>query len=150
MGYNTQDLNPLNPAYPTPLVPVRKEFAIVPFSVSRTETTVGTKQAVLPDDATILGIRYYNNTAASNAGTTATVTITATPLGPGSGGAYVLGTFDAKGTALGSGFITSSTEFNLFRAGAQTGDILITANYAETGTASTTGGPWIFLIEYTR
>lgn len=149
MGYNAQDLTPLNPDYPSPLNPVRKEYAIVPFQVSRSNTTAF-KVAVLPDDATILGIRYYNNTAASNAGTTATVTITATPLGPGSGGQYTLATYDAKGTATGSGFLSSSTEFNLFRAGAQTGDILIKATYAETGTASTAGGPWYFLIEYTR
>lgn len=149
MGYNAQDLTPLNPDYPSPLNPVRKEFAIVPFQVSRSNTTAF-KVAVLPEDATILGIRYYNNTAASNAGTTATVTITATPLGPGSGGQYTLGTYDAKGTATGSGFISSSTEFNLSRPGAQLGDILIKAVYAETGTASSAGGPWIFLIEYTR
>lgn len=149
MGYNAQDLTPLNPAYPSPLNPVRKEYAIVPFDIARTNTVVA-KQAVLPEDATILGVRYYNNTAASNAGTTATVVITATPLGPGSAGAYTLATYDAKGTATGSGFLSSTTEFNLFRAGAHTGDILITAAYAETGIASTAGGPWVFLIEYTR
>ncbi len=149
MGYNAQDLTPLNPDYPSPLNPVRKEYAIVPFQVTRSNTTAF-KVAVLPEDATILGIRYYNNTAASNAGTTATVTITATPLGPGSGGQYTLGTYDAKGTATGSGFVSSSTEFNLQRQGAQLGDILIKATYAETGTASSAGGPWIFLIEYTR
>jgi hypothetical protein len=149
MGYNAQDLTPLNPDYPSPLNPVRKEFAIVPFQVARSNTTAF-KVAVLPEDATILGVRYYNNTAVSNAGTTATVTITATPLGPGSGGQYTLGTYDAKGTSTGSGFVSSSTEFNLSRAGAQLGDILIKAVYAETGTASTSGGPWIFLIEYTR
>lgn len=149
MGYNAQDLTPLNPAYPSPLNPVRKEYAIVPFDVARTNT-VATKQAVLPEDATILGVRYYNNTAAANLATTAVVTITATPLGPGSAGPYTLATYNALTTSVGSGFLSSTTEFNLFRAGAHTGDILITAAYAETGTASTAGGPWVFLIEYTR
>src|SRR5260370_18472878 len=99
MGYlNVTDLNQLNPAYPTPLVPTRKHYHLVPFQVVRTDTTL-IKQAVLPADATILGFRLYSQTA-SNAGTSATIALTGQGVGP-TGQAFNFGTFNvlATGTA---------------------------------------------------
>lgn len=151
------DLVPLNPAMISPLQPVRKDYHLVPFQVLRTNTT-STKVAVLPADATILGIRYYIQTA-SNAGTTAIVTLTGQGVGPG-GATFAFGTQSvlAAAGAYGFGFTaagdvnTVTGIFNLERPPAvqTSGDIVIYATYSETGTASTTGGPFYFVIEYVR
>lgn len=157
MGYkNVGDIIQLNPAYPSPLNPVRKEYAIVPFQVLRTDTATNVKKAVLPADATILGFRLYSSTA-SNATTTATIHLYGQGVGP-TGQTFDFGTFDVK-TAFGAGtFLLNTTvniltgTFNLERPPAvqTSGDIYIYATYAETGTASSTGGPWYILVEYTR
>lgn len=152
---NVADLTQLNPAYPDALNPVRKEYHLVPFAVARTNTTAF-KVAVLPADATILGIRYYIPTA-SNAGTTAGVVLT----GVGSAGAgavnFTFGTQSVLAAAGTNGLMqatvnTTTGIFNLERAPAQQtqGDITVYAQYAETGTASSTGGPFYFVIEYVR
>ena len=153
MGYNAQDLVPLNPAAPTPLIPVRKEYAIVPFQVLRTDTAANIKKAVLPADATILGFRFYIQTA-SNAGTTATVTLTGKGVGP-TGATFAFGSQSVltAGTYLMNSTVNTVTGvFNLERPPATqtSGDIYIYAQYAETGSASSTGGPFYVLVEYTR
>lgn len=157
MGYKqVADLTELNPAFPSPLNPVRKEYAIVPFQVTRSNTTAF-KAAVLPADATILGFRLYSQTA-SNAGTTATIALTGVGVGP-SGATFNFGTFSVLAGGVGAGTYLLNTTvnpvtgtFNLERPPATqtSGDIYINAVYAETGTASTTGGPWNILVEYTR
>jgi hypothetical protein len=153
MGYQATDLVPLNPAYPDALNPVRKEYAIVPFQVLRTDTGANIKKAVLPADATILGFRFYIQTP-SNATTTATVTLTGKGVGPG-GATFAFGTQSVltAGTYLMNSTVNTVTGvFNLERPPAvqTSGDIYIYAQYAETGTASTTGGPFYVLVEYTR
>lgn len=158
MGYKqVADLTPLNPAYPTPLNPVRKEYAIVPFQVLRTDTAANIKKAVLPADATILGFRIYGGTA-SNAVTTATIALTGKGVGP-SGATFNFGTVNVLAAGQGAGtFLLNTTvnavtgTFNLERPPAvqTSGDIYLFAQYAETGGASTTGGPWIILVEYVR
>lgn len=161
MGYkNVGDIIQLNPAFPDALNPVRKEYAIVPFQVLRTDTAANIKKAVLPADATILGFRIYGSTA-SNAGTSATLALTGQGVGP-SGATFNFGTFNllATGTApVGVGtYLLNSTvnivtgTFNLERPPATqtSGDIYIYAQYAESGTASSAGGPWYVLVEYTR
>jgi hypothetical protein len=148
---NVADLVPLNPTQISPIGPARKAYHLVPFQVDRTET-VATKEAVLPADATILGIRWYVQTP-SNAGTTATVTLTGQGVGPG-GATFNFGSQSVA--AAGYGFMgtvnTVTGVFNLERPPAvqTSGDIIIYATYAETGTASTTGGPFYFVIEYVR
>jgi hypothetical protein len=156
MGYTAQDLNPLNPAAPTPLIPERKEYAVVPFDVTRSMTATNVKQAVLPADATILGFRLYG-TVASNATTTATIHLYGQGVGP-SGATFDFGTFDVKGTYGAGTFLLPTTvnlvtgTFNAERPPATqtSGDIYIYATYAETGTASTAGGPWYIVVEYVR
>lgn len=152
---NVADLTQLNPAYPDALNPVRKEYHLVPVMVTRSMTTA-TKIAVLPADATVLGIRKYIQTA-SNAGTTASVTFTGQGVGP-QGQAMNFGSDNVLAAGGSAGFITSPTvntstgEFNLERAPATqtSGDIIVYGTYAETGTASTTGGPFYYVIEYVR
>jgi hypothetical protein len=151
---NVADLVPLNPAYPDALNPARKAYHVVAFSVART-TTTATKVAVLPADATILGIRYYIETA-SNAGTTAGVTLTGTGTAP-TPVTFAFGTQSVLAAAGNTGLMNATVNrttgiFNLERAPAQQtqGDIIVYAQYAETGTASTAGGPFDFVIEYVR
>lgn len=148
------DLTQLNPAFPDALNPVRKDYYIVPFQVARTNTSAF-KVAVLPADATILGFRFYIQTP-SNAGTTATVTLTGQGVGP-SGQAFTFGSQSVLAAAGNTGLMNATVNtatgiFNLERAPATqtSGDIIIYAVYAETGTASSTGGPFYFTIEYTR
>jgi hypothetical protein len=153
---NVADLNPLNPAYPDALNPTSKQLVIVPFQILRADTTV-MKQAVIPADATILGFRIYGQTA-SNAGTSANITLTGQGVGPG-GQAFNFGTFSVLAGGVGAGtYLLNTTSnpltgvFNLERPPATqtSGDIIIYGVYAEVGTASNAGGPWNFVIEYVR
>lgn len=148
------DLTQLNPSFPDALNPVRKDYHLVPFQVARTNTTAF-KAAVLPADATILGIRFYIQTP-SNAGTTATVTLTGQGVGP-SGATFAFGSQSVLAAAGNTGLMNATVNtvtglFNLERPPATqtSGDIIIYAEYAETGIASTTGGPFYFVIEYVR
>lgn len=148
------DLTPLNPVGVSPLNPVRKSILMVPFQVTRSNTTA-TKVAVLPADATIVGIRYYIQTP-SNAATTASVTLTGQGVGPG-GQAFSFGSQNVLAAGGNTGLMnatvnTNTGVFNLERPPAvqTSGDIIIYATYAETGTASTAGGPFYFIIEYVR
>ena len=155
MGYkNVADLVPLNPTMVSPDYPTRKDYHLVPFQVVRTNTTA-TKVAVLPADATILGIRFYIQTP-SNAGTTATVTLTGQGVGP-TGATFAFGSQSVLAAAGNTGLMNATVNtvtglFNLERPPAvqTSGDIIIYATYAETGTASSVGGPFYFVIEYVR
>lgn len=154
MGFkNVGDIIQLNPAFPDALNPVRKEYAIVPFQVLRTDTAASIKKAVLPADATILGFRFYIQTPSNNV-TTATVTLTGQGVGP-SGATFAFGSQSVAtaGTYLMNSTVNTVTgTFNLERPPAvqTSGDIYIFAQYAETGTASTTGGPFYVVVEYVR
>jgi hypothetical protein len=150
---NVTDLTQLNPSFPDALNPTRKDYHLVPFQVARTNTTAF-KVAVVPADATIIGFRWFVQTA-SNAGTTAAVTLTGQGVGP-TGQAMNFGSQSVL--TAGSGLVDATVGtagtgvMNLERPPAvyTQGDMIIYATYAETGTASTTGGPFIFLIEYVR
>lgn len=149
---NVADLVQLNPSYPDAQNPVRKSRLVVPFQVARSNTTA-VKVAVLPADATITGFQWYVQTA-SNATTTAVVTLTGQGVGP-TGQTFAFGSQSVLAT--GSGWMNATTNiltgvFNLERAPAvqTSGDIIIYATYSETGTASTAGGPFYFLIDYVR
>lgn len=109
--------------------------------VSRTDTTFTTR-FVLPAQATILGFTVSNTGAtASDAATTAVINARF------SGGTAIRNGIDVKGTAQVSGQALGG--INLQSAAAtSSGDMQIQLQYAETGTASTTGGPWIVSIIY--
>jgi len=148
------DLVPLNPTQISPIGPVRKDYHLVPFQVARTDT-VAKKVAVLPADATILGFRFYIQTP-SNAGTTGIVTLTGQGVGP-TGATFAFGSQSVLAAAGNTGLMNATVNtvtgiFNLERPPAvqTSGDIIIYATYSETGTASTTGGPFYFVIEYVR
>jgi len=142
MGFRATDIVPLQSV--SPLIPVSKDVAVKAFSVLRTDTSA-TVKLILPADASILNIIMLGSSN-SDAATTATVTLTVS---------------DNTGT------ISTGTAVNVKTAGATTaivqmsalpnlqplplaGDLKVNATYAETGTASTTGGPYTFIVTYVR
>lgn len=148
------DLISLNPSFPDAQNPVRKSRLVVPFQVLRTNTTA-IKVAVLPADATILGFQYFIQTP-SNATTTAIVTLTGQGVGP-TGATFAFGSQSVLAAAGNTGWMNATVNtvtgiFNLERPPAvqTSGDIIVYATYSETGTASTTGGPFYFVIDYVR
>jgi hypothetical protein len=140
MGFQT-----LSPAVATisPITPAAKDVQVKAFTVARTETASVLK-ASLPADASILHIVREAGTA-SDAATTATVTITVA----NNGGTVSSKADDVKGSGASTGFVGMTNLPNL-QPMPLNGDLTITAVYAETGTASTTGGPWNYIVTYVR
>ena len=108
-------------------------------TVARTNTSAKTL-FVLPADAMIVGIRMFGT--ASDAGTSATVTLKNVPFDTGTAATFA--TADAK-TTTGAVTTGSLSGIAYSRVGiAQQ----ITATYVEDGTASTAGGDWTIVVEY--
>lgn len=141
MGFLATDVTPLQS--PSPLIPSGKEHQVKIFSIARTNTVSAVK-VVLPADSSIINVWAYGSTA-SDAATTASVTITAA----NNGGTISTGSYDVKTNGAVTGIVQMSNLPNL-EPRPLNGDITISAVYAETGTASTTGGPWKFVVEYVR
>lgn len=140
MGFRLDDVTP---ARPSGLRPTGKVVLTKLFQVPRSQTT-NTLEVQLPAAASITGFRLYQ-AVASNAATTAVVTID-----DGSDTAFY-GTVDVKGSAVGTVYVNAKN-LPLFEPASggsfPVADRKIYAKYAETGTASTTGGPWNILVEY--
>lgn len=109
-------------------------------TVARTDTTAKTL-FTLPALSEIIGFRIYG-TVASNAASTAVLDIGKTGTGN-----FFINDFDVKGST-GVGVYIPSAQSNLGSIGSSA--IAVTATYAETGTASTTGGPWTVICLYTN
>jgi len=112
------------------------------ISIVRTDTTafIG---AWLPKSAVITGI-YVIGAAASDAATTATIGIGSTVAS----NQFMTG-FDVKTAATGEGYVPSgAAAVGSALATPLTADTPIYGIYAETGTASTVGGPWVVKVEY--
>jgi hypothetical protein len=140
MGFQT-----ISPAVSTitPITPSGKDVQVKAFTVARTETASVLK-CELPADASILYI-VREGSVASNAATTATVTITVA----NNGGTVSSKADDVKGGGATTDFVSMSALPNL-QPMPLNGDLAITAVYAETGTASTTGGPWNYIVAFVR
>lgn len=112
------------------------------FTVARTDTTA-TLQVQLPWSARIL---YFvaNGDIASDAATTAIVSVGTDVTANQYGTTDVKGS-GAKATLFGTGGLGVVDNAN---ATPNTGNKQIWAKYAETGTASTTGGPWVIDVFY--
>jgi len=144
MGYKAIDIVPISSTGPTALIPLSKDVAVKVFSVTRSDTT-STLKCVLPADASILDVVKLGNTS-SDAATTATVTLVVSD----NTGAISTGTaLDVKGAGTTTAFVQMPALPNI-QPLPLTGDLRITATYAETGTASTTGGPWYIKVTYVR
>jgi hypothetical protein len=109
-------------------------------TIARTDTSAKVL-GVLPKDAQITRVSVWG-AAVSNAATTATVSVGKS----GGTGAEYLSAFDVKG-ATGAGQQTPAAAL-LMAPTAAASDTTVTGTYAETGTASTAGGPWTCLIEF--
>jgi hypothetical protein len=145
MGFKQVDLVYPGSSGPTAISPTSKEGSVKIFQLSRTDTTASLK-AVLPADSTILGFLIYG--AASNAGTTATISIGSTLA---SSNEFV-NAQDIKttgGLVIPTATINSANmpQLENYPLGA---DIQIFAKYAETGGASTLGGPYKIVIWFVR
>lgn len=106
-------------------------------TIARTDTAKTLGQ--LPAGAAIIGVTI-NGTTASDAATTATITVGFS----GGSGHEILNGYDVKTAGTGVGQNTP----NGAAFPAVTATKTVTGIYAETGTASTTGGPWTVVIEY--
>lgn len=143
MGFKQVELVPVSPNGPTALTPSGKSTNGKIFQVTRTDTVAVTK-AILPAATSILAINIHGSVS-SNAGTTATVTITIV----NNTGTISTGSYDVKANGTVSALIQMTALPNIEPSPPQiNGDLQINAVYAETGTASTTGGPWVFDINY--
>lgn len=144
MGLKATDITPIATNGPSVLTPSSKDVVTKVFAVSRTDTT-STLKAVLPADASIIEMTKLGNTN-SDAATTATVTVVVS----NNTGAISTGTaLDVKGAGTTTSLVQMPGLPNLEPL-PLTGDLRITATYAETGAASTTGGPWYIKVLYVR
>ena len=124
-------------SYPKPRDSQEKIIKVV-----RTDTTAF-QGAVLPKDAVITGI-YVIGAAASDAATTATVSVGSTATS----NEYV-NAYDVKTATTGAGYNPAGSKaVGTAMMSKLTADTPVYAKYAETGTASTTGGPWYVKLEY--
>lgn len=131
-------IRPNLPVGVTTITPPAVELYTKTVQVLRTDTA-RFNAFVLPKFAVIAGV-YVLGTTASDAATTATITV-----GTSTSGTELVNGFSVKtnngyqpvGAAAGSALGTQLTA-----------DTLYNAVYAETGTASTTGGPWLVKVEY--
>lgn len=143
MGFKAIDITPISALGPTATSPYNKDVVVKAFAVNRTDT-VATVKCVLPGDATIIDMRVFSP-AVSDALTTAVISVGI----PGTNTKY-LDTVDVK-TAAGMIRPTAKlTNIMNLENTPITGDITINAIYAETGTASTVGGPFYVIVEYVR
>lgn len=108
--------------------------------VARTDTTAF-NAFVLPKGAVIAGA-YVMGPSVSDAATTAIVDV---GTNPGTSD-EIVNSFSVKTNGLGYHAVGSTGGTSM---GQQlTADTLYKAMYSETGTASTTGGPWLVKVEY--
>ncbi len=128
----------VNMSYPKPRESLEKVVKLV-----RTDTTAF-QGAVLPKDAVITGM-YVIGHVASDAATSATISVGTTATAN-----ELIDAYDVKTAATGEGYnVAGAAAVGTAMMTKLTTDTPIYAVYAETGTASATGGPWFVKIEYT-
>ena len=125
----------------TSTTPPAIETLVKTIQIARTDTTAF-DAFVLPKSAVLVGAYVIGQTA-SDAATTATISVGSNPGTSNE----VIAAFDVKGTT-GQGYDTAGVKGGTGLGVQATADTLIKAVYAETGTASTTGGPWLVKVEY--
>lgn len=112
-------------------------------SIPRANSGVAQTLFTIPQDAQILSLVIIG-TAVSNAGTSATISVGKS----GGTGAEYLSAFDVKG-ATGAGQQTPTAAIaSAMAPAAASADTTVTGTYTESGTASTSGGPWTVVMEY--
>lgn len=141
MGIKSVELIPIGTLGPTPITPASKNELGKFFQVSRTDT-VATLKAQVPAQGSVVGVTIYGATN-SDAATTATVTLTVS----NNAGTVSTGVVDVKANGVTTALVQMSNLPNLEPL-PLVGDLRVTATYAETGGASTTGGPWKFRLDW--
>lgn len=134
-------IRPNLPVGITTVTPPAVETLVKTFQVARTDTAAF-DAVVLPKYAVVSGVYVLGNTA-SNAATTAVISVGTNPGTTNE----LLASFDVKG-ATGSGYHPAGAAAALGIAKQMTADTKFKAIYAETGIASSAGGPWIVKVEY--
>lgn len=109
--------------------------------VARTDTTAF--DAFWLPKGTVIAGAYVMGLTASDAATTATLNVGSNPGTTNE----IVAAFDVKG-ATGQGYAAVGVKAGTSMGSQVTADTLIKAKYSETGTASTTGGPWLVKVEY--
>lgn len=124
------------------LTPKARDLLTKLGTIARTDTSA--KELFgLPKGSIIAGI-YVIGAAASDAATTATVGIGSTT----SANEYMTG-YDVKTAGTGEGYNPAGgAAVGSAMATPIASDLPVYGIYAETGTASTTGGPWTIKLEY--
>ena len=143
MGFKQVDLIPISVLGPTPITPVGKDVVEKIFQVTRTDLVSGLKVA-LPGDSSVTSI-IFSGSVSSDAATSASVTLTLV----NNSGTVSTGTVDVKANGTITAFVQMSNLPNI-EALPIFGDLRLSAIYAETGLASTVGGPWKMIIRYVR
>lgn len=110
-------------------------------SIARTDTAAKTL-GTLPRGAIPIFLRLYS-VLNSDAATTAVISVGIT----GTTAKY-LSAFDVKTAATGKGMVIPNATLLFGSVESSTADTTVVGLYAETGTASTTGGPWNVVLEY--
>ena len=131
-------IRPNLPVGVTTISPSAVEIYTKTAQVLRTDTARFDAFA-LPKGAVISGV-YVVGTTASDAATTATITV-----GTGASGTELINGYSVKAN---NGFNPVGSSAGSYVGTQLTSDTLFKAVYAETGTASTTGGPWLVKVEY--
>lgn len=145
MGLKAVDLVPISATGPTALIPVAKDVHAKAFQVTRTDTTASLK-CVLPADSTIMDFLILG--VASNAGTTANISIGSTATATEYVNAQDVKT--AGGVIRPTSTVSATNLPNLEPVPLTGQDITIYAKYAETGGASSAGGPYTVYVTYLR
>lgn len=141
MGIRQAELVPVGVLGPTPITPVGKPVYAKAFQAIRANTT-STLKAGLPAQSSVLGVIFYGSVS-SDALTTATLTVTIS----NNVGVISTGVVDVKASGTVTAFVNMSALPNI-EPNPLLGDLRISAVYAETGTASTVGGPWNLHVKY--
>lgn len=136
MGFKQSELNP--PGVISTITPAAKDVRVKAFQIARTDTTQTTK-AWLPANASILNVSVRRSVTSD--GETASVSV-----GYGSTTNNLINDLSVKTAGLTFG--TLDTVIAQPEGNQPGEDIKITAVYTETGTASTTGGPFVVMIQY--
>lgn len=136
MGFKQSELNP--PGVISTVTPAAKDVRVKAFQIARTDTTQVTK-AWLPANSSILNVSVRRSVTSD--GETASVSV-----GYGSTTNNLINALTVKTAGLTFG--TLDTVIAQPESNQPGEDIKITAVYTETGTASTTGGPFVVMIQY--
>lgn len=122
----------------SPITPAAKDVRVKAFQIARTDTTSATK-CELPANSTILNVSTRRSVTSD--GQTASISV-----GVAGVTNNLISGLDVKTAGLTFG--TLDTQIAQVEGNQPGTDVIITAVYTETGTASTTGGPFIVMVQY--